>query len=165
MSGNPVAAPTLVLMGSVLPEYGKFRFDRTLAAARRDIGPDPDFARRDHVVRLRIWLNQWICRIGYPRPGEDDLLADSLATWWTEYKVMLPPADQRLAQLEDAQLKSLSSAYAGLYALPAAAQPGRQGPDGGSHSGSEAAIRQLLAPPLVGVDGLVSEVGQCVDDT
>lgn len=34
MSGNPVAAPTLVLMGSVLPEYGKFRFDRTLAAAR-----------------------------------------------------------------------------------------------------------------------------------
>ena len=121
MSGNPVAAPTLVLMGSVLPEYGKFRFDRTLAAARRDIGPDPDFACRDHVVRLRIWLNQWICRIGYPRPGEDDLLADSLATWWTEYKVMLPPADQRLAQLEDAQLKSLSSAYAALYALPAAA--------------------------------------------
>ncbi len=34
---------------------------------------------------------------------------------------MLPPADLRLAQLEDAQLKSLSSAYAGLYALPAAA--------------------------------------------
>jgi hypothetical protein len=27
-----------------------------------------------------------------------------------EYKVTLPPADQRLAQLEDAQLKSLSSA-------------------------------------------------------
>jgi hypothetical protein len=120
MSGNPVAAPTLVLMGSVLPEYGKFRFDRTLAAARRDIGPDPDFARREHVVRLRIWLNQWTCRIGYPRPGEDDLLADSLATWWAEYKVMLPPEHQRLAQLEDAQLQSLSSAYAGLYARPAA---------------------------------------------
>ena len=70
-------------------------------------------------MRLRIWLNQWTCRIGYPRPGEDDLLADSLATWWAEYKVMLPPENQRLAQLADAQLQSLSSAYAGLYALPA----------------------------------------------
>lgn len=58
---------------------------------------------------------------GTPRPGEDDLLADSLATWWTEYKAMPPPADQRLAQLENAQLKSLSSAYAGQYAQPAAA--------------------------------------------
>jgi hypothetical protein len=120
MSGNPVAAPTLVLLGSVLPQYGKFRFDRTLAAARRDIGPDPDFACREHVVRLRIWLNQWTCRIGYPRPGEDDLLADSLGTWWAEYKVMLPPEDQRLAQLEDAQLRSVSSSYASLYVQPAA---------------------------------------------
>ncbi len=108
-------------MGRVLPEYDKFRFDRTLAAARRDIGSDPDFACRDHVVRLRIWLNQWICRIGYPAPGEDDLLAASLATWWSEYKVLLPPTDQRLAQLGDAQLKSLSSGYAALCALPAAA--------------------------------------------
>jgi len=28
-----------------------------------------------------------------------------------------------------------------------------------------AAIRQLLTPPIIGVDGLVSEVGQCADDT
>ena len=144
MSDNSVAAPTLVLMGSVLPEYGKFRFDRTLAAARRDIGPDPDFACRDHAVRLRIWLNQWICRIGYPRPGEDDLLADSLATWWTECKVMLPPADQRLARLEDAQLKVPQQRVRGLVRLTSCSQQGRQGPDGWSHSGSEA---PLLRPP------------------
>jgi hypothetical protein len=31
--------------------------------------------------RLRVWLNQWLCRIGYPTSG-DDVCARSLAAWW-----------------------------------------------------------------------------------
>jgi hypothetical protein len=33
--------PTLASLARVLPEYGKFRFDRTLEAARNDIGYHP----------------------------------------------------------------------------------------------------------------------------
>ncbi len=40
MSGNPVAAPTLVLMGSVLPEYGKF-LDSTGRLQRRVVTSAP----------------------------------------------------------------------------------------------------------------------------
>ena len=58
---------TMATLGSVLPQYGEFRFDRTLEAARRDIGDVTYLACRAHAVRLRKWLNQWTCRIGYPK--------------------------------------------------------------------------------------------------
>jgi hypothetical protein len=38
MSSEPPSPPTLAMLESVLPEYGKFSFDRTLEAARNDIG-------------------------------------------------------------------------------------------------------------------------------
>jgi hypothetical protein len=78
MSIKPPPAPTLAGLASVLPVYGKFRFDRTLAEARKDIGDRPDLADPQHAARLRKWLNQWICRIRVPREGEHDVFADSL---------------------------------------------------------------------------------------
>jgi hypothetical protein len=107
------------MLASVLPEYGKFPFDRTLEAARNDIGSQPDPANPEHAKRLRIWLNQWLCRIGYPGLG-DDLFADSLATWWRAFKDTLPPQSHGLAQLTDFQLRTVSDAYAGLYVRQAA---------------------------------------------
>ena len=91
MSSEPPPPPTLALLESILPEYGKFLFDRTLEAARIDIGSQPDLANPEHAKRLRIWLNQWLCRIGYPGMG-DDVFADSLASWWLASKTRFRPA-------------------------------------------------------------------------
>jgi hypothetical protein len=57
MSSSPPLAPTLALLDSVLPRYGQIPFDRTLDAARADIGSDPDLANPEHARRLRRWLN------------------------------------------------------------------------------------------------------------
>ena len=111
--------PTLATLAKVLPEYGKFRFDRTLEAARKDIGSHPDLADPEHAKRLRIWLNQWLCRIGYPGT-ETDVFVGSLAAWWDSGKDTLPPEDKRLAVLTDADLQVISGAYGDLYIRPAA---------------------------------------------
>jgi hypothetical protein len=107
------------MLESVLPEYGKFPFDRTLEAARNDIGSQPDLANPEHARRLRMWLNQWLCRIGYPGMG-DDVFADSLASWWRGFKDVLPPHSDGLAELTDAQLRVVSDAYGDLYVRQAA---------------------------------------------
>lgn len=119
MSREPPPPPTLALLESILPEHGKFPFDRTLEAARNDIGSQPDLANPEHAKRLRIWLNQWLCRIGYPGMG-DDLFADSLASWWRGFKDTLPPHSVGLAQLTDVQLRAVSDAYGDLYVRRAA---------------------------------------------
>ena len=111
--------PTLASLARVLPEYGQFTFDRTLESARQDIGCHPDLADPEHAKRLRVWLNQWLCRIGYPGTGSD-VFADSLAIWWNSAKNTLPPEDERLAELADADLEAISSAYGDLYISPAA---------------------------------------------
>lgn len=120
MSRQPPSPPTLASLATILPQYGKFTFDRTLAAVRHDIGDHPDLADPEHATRLRTWLNQWLCRIGYPEPGKFDVFADSLAKWWVGVKDTLPPESQRLAQLTDAQLLTVSGAYGDLYVRPAA---------------------------------------------
>jgi len=120
MTSQPLLAPTMASLGTVLPQYGEFRFDRTLEAARRDIGDEPDLANPAHAVRLRIWLNQWTCRIGYPKASETDVFAVSLASWWADAKGLLPPDGQGLAQLSDAQLQAVGRTYAQLYLRPAA---------------------------------------------
>jgi hypothetical protein len=108
------------MLASVLPEYGKFPFDRTLAAARNDIGDRPDLANPEHAKRLRVWLNQWLCRIGYPEPMQDDVFADSLASWWCGIRDTLPLKDIGLARLTDVQLGAVSRAYGDLYVRQAA---------------------------------------------
>ena len=117
-AGRP-HAPTLASLASVLPEYGKFTFDRTLEAARCDIGPHPDPANPDHARRLRVWLNQWLCRIGYPGAG-NDVFTDSLASWWKNVKDSLPSEARSLSELSDGDLQVVSSAYGDLYVRPAA---------------------------------------------
>ncbi len=112
---SPPSPPTLASLSSVLPEYGKLRFDRTLAATRDDIGSQPDLGVPDQARRLRCWLNQWLCRIGYPRPGETDVFADSLAILWGDFEDTLPAGITRLAQLEHSQLQAISRAYGDLY--------------------------------------------------
>jgi hypothetical protein len=97
VTSQPLPAPTIALLGTVLPQYGEFSFDQTLEAARRDIGDEPDLANPAHAVRLRTWLNQWTCRIGYPRAGEADVLACSLASWWADAQALLPADGQGLA--------------------------------------------------------------------
>ena len=111
--------PTLASLARVLPEYGKFRFDRTLEAARTDIGYHPDLADPEHARRLHIWLNKWGCRIPYPEAG-NDVFVGSLAIWWDSAQHTLPPEDKRLAVLTDADLQAVSSAYGGLCIRPAA---------------------------------------------
>jgi hypothetical protein len=120
MTRQQLPVPTLAALGMVLPQYGKFSFDRTLEAARRDIGDEPDLANPAHAVRLRTWLNQWTCRIGYPKAGEADVFAVSLASWWANAQGLLPADGQRLIHLSDAQLRAVGRAYAQLYRLPAA---------------------------------------------
>lgn len=119
MSSSPPLAPTLALLASVLPRYGEFSFDRTLEAARNDIGDDPDLANPEHAKRLRKWLNDWLCRIAYPT-SQADVFADSLAAWWPAAKDTLPLRGDGLAQLTNAQLRAISDAYAGMCVLQAA---------------------------------------------
>ena len=119
MISKPLLPPTMALLRDVLPQYGA-RFDRSLEAARRDIGDEPDLADPVHAARLRIWLNQWTCRMAYPKAGEADVFARSLARWWTDAKETMPAERQRLAELTDGQLQAVSHAYAELYQRPAA---------------------------------------------
>jgi hypothetical protein len=131
MTSQPLPSPTIASLGAVLPQYGEFRFDRTLEAARHDIGNEPDPGDPVHAVRLRTWLNHWTCRIGYPQAGETDVFAVSLAEWWADAKDILPGDGQRLARLSDAHLQAIGRAYAQLYRarLPSA------GPAGSAPSG------------------------------
>ena len=115
-----VPPPTLARLAVVLPRYGAFTFDGTLKSAISDIGSEPDLSNPEHAARIRVWLNQWLCRIGYPRPGDDDVFVKSLAVWWEVFEDALPPAHTALAQLTDAELKAASRAYGDLYRRPAA---------------------------------------------
>jgi hypothetical protein len=114
-------APTLAGLAKVLPQYGTFGFDRTLAAARQAIGEKPDLADPQHAAVLLKWLNKWLCRIRIPRPGDQDsTFADSLATFWTAFETKLPSVNIGLAQMTSTQLHNLSDAYADLHVRPGA---------------------------------------------
>jgi hypothetical protein len=150
MSSMQPHPPTLASLPRVLPEYGKFRFDRTLEAARNDIGFHPDLADLGHARRLRKWLNQWGCRIGYPATG-NDVFADSLAMWWNTAKDALPSEDKRFAVLADADLQAFSGAYGSLQISPAAISRGdrsrRVGPT------AAAKLLYLVRPSAAGRSG------------
>jgi hypothetical protein len=118
--GTPPPAPTLATLRSLLARYGSDRGDSAVAAVRAELGGAPDPGQVAHAARLRACLNQWTCRIPYPAPGHEDVLARSLAAWWADARDGLPPDGQRLAGLADAQLAAVSRAYAGLYQRPAA---------------------------------------------
>ena len=119
MKGRPPPTPTLGSLSRVLPAYGGLSFDRALEKARSDVGGDPDPADPGHAARMRQWLNQWTCRIGYPAPGEADLFITSRVERRPGAGHLLPDASRRLAQLTDADLLAASRSYASLYTRPA----------------------------------------------
>jgi hypothetical protein len=115
VSASAPVTPTLAGLATVVPPYGKFRLDGTLAAARTAIGDRPDLTNPEHAAELLTWLSKWQCRIRKPGPGEDNVFADSLAAWWTSFEAELPSVTVGLAQMSNAELQQLGDAYADLY--------------------------------------------------
>jgi hypothetical protein len=120
MHMDELLRPTLARLAVVLPQYGEFTFDDTPESARSNIGSEPDLANPEQASRIRVWLNQWLCRIGYPKPGDEDVFVKSLAAWWEAFEDTLPPAHKALAQLTDWELEAVSQSYGDLYRRPAA---------------------------------------------
>jgi hypothetical protein len=111
--------PTLPAMVRLLAPAASAGADRTVDAAQRYLGDQPDLADAAQAARLRPWLNQWGCRIGYPGLRQPDVFVDSVTGWWPEASGLLPRPGRRLAQLEDAELEAAGRAYAGVYLRPA----------------------------------------------
>lgn len=113
--------PSLATLRAALPEYGKFRFDVTLQAARDAIGEDADAANPLHAAHLREWLNRWICHIPYPLAGQQDMFATALGSWWmSSGQSGLPARGSTLAGLTDHELEAIAATYANLRPRPAA---------------------------------------------
>jgi hypothetical protein len=110
LSTTASAPPTLEILGRTLPAYGA-RFDVSLAAARRAIGAPSDPSNPEHAATIRIWLNQWLCRIGYPRAGEVDVFARSLSDWWHLAASNLPDDRTTLAGLSNNEILNCADAY------------------------------------------------------
>jgi hypothetical protein len=121
VTAAPPTQPTLASLARVLPPYGRFRLDSTLAAAREAVGDHPDLADAQHAAELLTWLNKWLCRIRTPQPGDaENVFADSLADFWADFETKLPLVTVRLSQMSDAQLQVLGDAYANLRVRRAA---------------------------------------------
>ena len=67
---------------------------------------------------LRQWLNRWVCRLRYPLPGEPDLFAASIASWWKTAGCGLPAGP--VAALSEEEIALLADGYADLAARPGA---------------------------------------------
>lgn len=120
--------PTLAGIRAVSADLAKFdvvRFDATLRAAVADMGQPCDLTDADNARRLRVWLNQWLCRIRYPREGETDHFVDSLAEWWSVFQDKLPPVKRPLSKMSNLELDALADAYSDLVVLPARLRGGK----------------------------------------
>lgn len=67
---------------------------------------------------LRRWLNRWVCRLRYPLPGEPDLFAANIASWWKATGSGLPAGP--VAALSGDEIALLADGYADLAARPGA---------------------------------------------
>jgi hypothetical protein len=67
---------------------------------------------------LRRWLNRWVCRLRYPLPGEPDLFASSVASWWQATGSGLPA--RPVEALSGEEIALLADGYADLAARPGA---------------------------------------------
>lgn len=72
-------------------------------------------AQRDE---LRRWLNRWVCRLRYPLPGEPDVFAGSIASWWKAVGSGLPAGP--VAALSGEEIALLADGYADLAGRRAA---------------------------------------------
>ena len=122
----PPTLARLRAMGAALGSLDYVRFDQTLAAARRDIGPHPDLTQSETAHRMRRWLNAWGCRLRYPRDGDEtDPFVSGVAHWWADWQPRLPARGRALDRLGDPSLSVLADAYDTLGQLPVSL-PGRR---------------------------------------
>lgn len=87
----------------------------TLAGAT---GTSIDLSVPAQREELRRWLNRWVCRLRYPLPGEPDLFAGSIASWWKAVGSGLPARPVEV--LSDDDIALLADGYADLAARPGA---------------------------------------------
>jgi hypothetical protein len=102
--------PTLGQLAAIFGQYSQDRADASLARVR-SASDDPEVLtlRPDE---LRRWLNQWLCRLRYPRPGEADPFADSLCEWWAATGSGMPSTP--VAGLGDEEISLLADSYCDL---------------------------------------------------
>lgn len=110
--------PTLRQLAAVLRNCSQDNADASLAALLSAAGGAVDLTVAIQRDQLRKWLNKWVCRLRYPRPGEPDLFSKSVAEWWTISGSALP--DWLVAKLNDAEVGVLADSYADLAAQPGA---------------------------------------------
>lgn len=118
-----ITAPSLARVRDVsamLAQLDVVRFDRTLLAARQQIGPKCDPSNPLHARRLRKWLNNWGCRIRNPRSGESDVFVHSIAGWWQRNGPTMPATTRTLSALSNAELMAIATGYADLVRRPVA---------------------------------------------
>lgn len=109
--------PSLDQLAALLRQVPYNRSDAavTLAGAT---GTSIDLAVPAQREELRRWLNKWVCRLRYPRPGEPDLFGESIASWWKACGSGLPGTP--VVELSDQEIALLSGGYADLAARPGA---------------------------------------------
>jgi hypothetical protein len=123
----PPSFAGLQIMGAWLTSLDKVTFDQTLAFARQAIGPTCDPSNGSHAVVLREWLNDWGCRLRYPKTGDSsDPFVTNIAAWWQQFAHTLPPSVRTIDQIRDAEIEAVADAYEALRQLPASPPEARR---------------------------------------
>lgn len=105
-------------LAALLRNCSQGKADTSLAALLCAAGGAVDLTVALHRDQLRKWLNKWVCRLRYPRPGEPDLFSSSVVQWWRISGSLLP--DRQVAELNDFEVRILADSYADLAARPGA---------------------------------------------
>lgn len=87
------------------------RMDASLAAFMAAVGGTFDPSDPEAVRHCRVWLNKWVCRIGYPRT-DSDVFVDELVDW--AESVDLPVANVGLLELSGGDIERVARAYEDL---------------------------------------------------
>lgn len=111
-------APTLGQLRALLLSSPQDVADDGLAALFGGRGGPTDLGVPQQRDEVRLWLNKWVCRLRYPRPGEPDVFSDSLAAWWAASGSALPGGP--VAGLSDTAVGMIADSYADLSARPGA---------------------------------------------
>jgi hypothetical protein len=109
--------PALDQFANKVALYGKMRLpDQSLSRFRGSTRPDPDLLLQEHRQALLKWLNDWGCRIRYPRPGDPGIFHQSLAGWWASSP--LGAKIDSIRDIRDEEVDVLARSFGLLAALP-----------------------------------------------
>jgi len=114
----PDIEPTLNQLAALLQNCSQANADASLTALLSKVGGNVDLTVAWHRDELLKWLNKWICRLRYRRPGEPDLFSNSVTQWWAVSGSALPHCP--VAELSDIEVGILADSYADLSARPGA---------------------------------------------